>query len=728
MTRLQSRTASCECGKTTKESGSFVTKSKIYHTRSVGAGRTQGSLFADSEDLRLNNKISCENTLNLRGKIFMKKMKSSLIRVPVSNNKSFGLNSNSKIKLAKASTKSRDKKIVADDTARTIIGSALDDILASKLKLDMVETNCIRSNSTFEDFSVSNNFIPKEIVTHIEVETNAQLCDNLQNGDFNPVIYHENGLVSICKETIKKVSDNGCLLKESNIKKESNEKTIEFNGIEEKEEEKNLVKSNVNITESVLLNGSECCNKSLDLEQFNKKRKRRSAFEVLLDNCEIKVSSDKRIRKPRNSFSPITVLNSSITESTYIEKNPYTLSGRLKKKCGRKPRPRGPILHYLDVYVKNKDKPVVKEENLKDSVYVNEIASPSSGSLPFNLDANNDNVNLDCHLSIENLEQLDNLEDSVLKEKHITEKKRRGRKPKKHKNNIINKKTEDNKECSDENIQTILGYRNQNGIRELLVLFTNGTSTWVNEESDDYELVSSLNDYFTYSDQDLSIINRLAYQLAVESKESSCGDISDFQYSEGSTESDSESDVFVNKLPINKQELSHTMYPVNSMEILSPTRSTKQDNDKTLNLDVEVYSPCLNISSAYQSEKSDLFSASDLNNLCTYVMSSRHIKLYPYEMAQEVVSKEDEEFLHIYLKRLKKLPDDNRKLSDRLNLRSCEKLINILEDCAVNDVFKVVVISGVEDYFALNQVFEKLLKKPAAVEAKDYEQDVSMLR
>ena len=240
----------------------------------------------------------------------------------------------------------------------------------------------------------------------------------------------------------------------------------------------------------------------------------------------------------------------------------------------------------------------------------------------------------------------------------------------------------------DSPIVQVLGYRNCNQIKEMLVLFENGTSNWI--VSDNKLTTDNVYEYLQHEDQDLSIINRLGYydfttnNSVIYDSDESINDASDSD------------DVFY-KTVSSVSRISNSARPGDSL-----------------------------FSRIIPEVNGEMLSESDLNSLCNYVMSSKHTKIYPSEMNKTVVVKHDGDFCNIFLKRLG--VKNTTKKKEFVDLKSCEKMINTLEDCAVDNQCKVVVINGIEEFFASNSAFEKLLKKTPAHEGKKYDQDVSTLR
>lgn len=718
MTRLQSRTASCECGKTTREKESFVQNTKFYETRSSGR-LSAGNLF--------RRRRTSSDHAHLGKKIYIKKVNNSIIKMHTKNKR---CNSESKLKTRKVS-QSCAKEVTSNGTARSIIDSALD-ILNGKLGMDIIDSNCIRSNDKLEGFTVSNTFVPNGMVSDLD---DGKLC-NFQNGGVNLTKYdvetdekfvkNLNSNILIKEEVVygsitNDLSSTGeeiALDKNINTCQEISDSFEEGKGEEDSTLE-DLKSEDLNCTYESKSDDSNSDNK---VGHHHKKRKRTSQFQKLIESCSelnLCASSRKRCRKRPESFSP-ELKRKIKRENLAPVKSNLTLSGKVKKKCGRKPRPKGPILHYLDVYVQSKERPLLQtcainntsEEGLADKCDI--TCTKNCEELPKIEENVTDGgaIVKELPILLPPSGSISKIELCKSDTKEIQLKKIKKRKKK----TVTSKKTISKQ--FDKTIQTILGYRCLNGVNEFLVLFKNGTSNWINENMDDSALFTNIQLFFEHSDQEQSIINRLGFTLAQSIKKRTVmSDCNSSITSDTDVESeDCDDDVFF-KTSFSKQpnhENEHCSKQ-NSVDVLSPVRSTKT---------------FLCPSDEQISCNSDLLLTSDLNELCQCVMSSKHLKLYPYETTKEIVSKKDGGFVHVYLKRLNKKMFDttSKKTDDHFNTKTCEKLITILEDSAVDDHCDVVIIAGLEDFFALNNVFDKLLKNSSSIEVKKYEQDISLLR
>ena len=685
MTRLQRRNSSCNCGKTTKESNSFVTKNKTYETRS-GVQRKQEGSNGCQKNLPVN-------TLNLRGKVYLKKMDGPVVSLPIRNGQK--MNGTPTIPVIKGSTPKICKKkcIKSNKNGHTneLIDDSLKDIISTKLQVDFMD---IEANLKKEDTPISNDILTTKELLVQSLTTNQ---DKIKNGDFLDV----NGDISCEKELIL----------------ETKEKDIVSNGVE-------YIKNGVELVND---NGFRSVDEKQDdfpFEQTKKKRrivKRRTAFELFIEaSCESVgnnvVLNDKRTRKAPCSFSPesprkftepvkpieqnlIKIEDSQLDqpdqpdgEKTLIKVEEYkpalTKKGLPFKKKGRKPRPKGIIQHYLDVHVKNKEKSCLPKD---PSVVIESDISCNS------------NVQLDKT----NVEQNANIESSDVKQiqKEVYQKillpicnatpfrnrypdlKRRKQAKK---NSLKKQKTIDklNTEEFPSPIVFVLGHRVNRGVNEMLVQFENGTSNWIDYSEHELD-VSKIKEFYEHSDQDLSTVNRLAYKAFFPSISSSL-------------------------LDFDESDISGDEFDKNEVSLRSPSLSSP--------LEMDILQLADKMPIRYDMEVDSL--ESNLRNLCNFVLPSKQIKLYPLEKDNEFFVKHDSSFVNIFLKRRTK--DQYKK--DYLNQKLCEKLITTLEDCAVDNDCGVVVIYGIEEYFASPVIFQKLLKKTSALEGKKYEADISMLR
>ena len=681
MTRLQRRNSSCNCGKTTKESNSFVTKNKTYETRS-GVQRKQEGSNGCQKNLPVN-------TLNLRGKVYLKKMDGPVVSLPIRNGQK--MNGTTTIPVIKSSiAKICKKKCVKNDKngdTKELIDGSLKEIISAKLQVEFID---IETNLKKEDTAISNEILTTKELLVKSLTTNQ---DKIKNGVFLEI----NGDTPCEKELIVEKIKNDIVSNEDEPFK-NGEVINGFQNIDDKQND-------------------------VSFEQTTKKKrktvKRRTAFELFIkDSCENigkSVLKDKRARRVPCSFSPESprklkeTLNPDEQTLIKVEDNQHsdeltlikvediqcsqpvlTKKGLPFKKKGRKPKPKGPIEHYLDVYVKNKEKSCLS----KDSSLVIES----------DIGSNKNNQLDEAKLGIENNESSNETPKQNKVYKNIilpicNATPFRNRHPdlkrKKHekKSSLKKQKTVDklNTEEFSSPIIFILGYRINRGQKEMLVQFENGTSNWINYSKHEFD-VAKIKEFYEHSDQALSTVNRLGYKtffptISVSSLNSDDSDLS------SGDESDS------NEVFFRSPSLSDS-FGINLLQL-----TDKMPID-VCNIKADALEP-------------------DLSNLCNFVMSSKHVKLYPSEKNQEFMVKHDGVFVNIFLKGC--LLKDQKK-NDSLNQMSCEKLITTLEDCAVDSDCGVAVIYGIEDFFASNSIFEKLLKKTSALEGKKYEGDISMLR
>ena len=680
MTRLQRRNSSCNCGKTTKESNSFVTKNKTYETRS-GVQRKQDGSNGCQKNLP-------GNTLNLRGKVYLKKMDGPVVSLPLRNGQKMN-GSPTRPGIKSSTTKICKKKCLKSNKnghTNELINDSLKEIISTKLQVDFID---IEANLKKEDTPIPNDILTKELLVK-SLTTNQ---DKIKNGDFLDI----NGDISCEKKLIL----------------EAKEKDIVSNGVENIKNGDELVSCFQSVDEK---------QDNYSFEQTKKKRrivKRRTAFELFIEaSCESVGNNvtlnDKRTRKAPCSFSPelprkfkepvSPIEQNNLVkieenqpeqpdgEKTLIKVEEYkpvlTKKGLPFKKKGRKARPKGIIEHYLDVYVKNKE----KDSLPKDPSAATENVIDSNESIQLN------------ETKVEQKENIDSPDVQQLQKKvyqqiflpicNATPFRNRypdlKRKKKDKKCSLKKQKTIDklNTEEFPSPIVFVLGHRVNKGINEMLVQFENGTSNWINYSEHELD-VSKIKEYYEHSDQDLSTINRLGYKAFFPSISSPLLD---------SDDSDFSGDEF----------------DINKVSLRSPSLSSPLEMDM---LQLADKMPIM-----YDMKVDSL--EPDLNNLCNFVLSSKQVKLYPLEKDNEFFVKHDDSFVNIFLKRC--LKDQNKK--DYLNQKLCERFISTLEDCAVDDECSVVVVYGIEEYFASPVIFHKLLKKTSALEGKKYDGDISMLR
>lgn len=681
MTRLQRRNSSCNCGKTTKESNSFVTKNKTYETRS-GVQRKQEGSNGCQKNLPVN-------TLNLRGKVFLKKMDVPVINLPIRNGK---LNGTTIPSIKSSTTKICKKKCVKNDTNgvtnELIIDDSLKDIISAKLQVGFAD---IKKNLQKEDTAISDKILAtKELLVKSLTTDSDKIKDGmLVNGNFSP----ENQL-----KTEKIQSD----ITETVSNREQQENSNGFHPDDEDDEQ----------------NGHVSCEKAQKI-----KRKKRTAFELFIkDTCEnigMGVLTDKRTRRAPCSYSPDSPrkLNVSLdlNDQTSIkvevevdqENDKQTLikvedmqplltkKGLPFKRKGRKPKPKGPIEHYLDVFVRNKEKSSLPNANAP-LVVENDINAEKTVCVEKSNELTEENKIL-CNL------------DETYKPKKIYKKiflpicnatpfrnryQKYMKKTQQKKQFLKNQKTVDklNTEEFPSPIIFVLGYRSNRGKKEMLVQFENGTSNWINYSEHEFN-VSKMKEFYEHSEQDLSTVNRIGYKSLFPSV-SACTTSEDESELSSGDESDS-SEVFFRSPP---SSLNTSKMDILQLKEVFPI--------ETCTIEDDMLEP-------------------DVGKLCSFVMSSNCLKLYPSEQNQEFLVKHDDSFVNIFLRRKS---NKDQKKTDCVNQKCCEKLINTLEDCTVDENCGVVVIHGIEEFFASNQVFEKLLKKSYALEGQKYEEDISTLR
>ena len=137
MTRLQRRNSSCNCGKTTKESNSFVTKNKTYETRS-GVQRKQDGSNGCQKNLPVN-------TLNLRGKVYLKKMDGPVVSLPLRNGQKMN-GSPTRPGIKSSTTKICKKKCLKSNKnghTNELINDSLKEIISTKLQVDFIDIEAL---------------------------------------------------------------------------------------------------------------------------------------------------------------------------------------------------------------------------------------------------------------------------------------------------------------------------------------------------------------------------------------------------------------------------------------------------------------------------------------------------------------------------------------------------------------------------------------------------------
>jgi len=753
MTRLKKpKSTSCECGNN-KEKSPFVTK--IYETRS-------GNTTEGQQNINLN-------TLNLRGNIYFKKVTNTLLQVPIrESSKTLNFENDRKI-MHKKTTKSFDKNNVEEDTARVLIGEAFNGLLTSQMKRNLLESNIIRSNVNFEEITLSEDCISSDEA--VNEKTSEYISNGIENGDHHLDEANEkpniqvNGFHDII--SFEESNDNPDL-----------EDSFDENNVVNFDEENQIPTLNESVT-----TGEEG-------EKIKKRRKKRiNKVEILLNACVDfpTPSTDKRDRKRPDNFSPELRRKKSRAKSEeslqqQIASN-YTISGRLKKKPGRQPKYKGVIYHYLDFCANKANINDNKEDQNNISLDENvtqetiETSFDNTKEILFEeikevgtiYDENCDSVLNSNRNSLENLETVPSIISPIQDLKHVksplkdavsikpplspqltllrrkekppviikaSKQKRWKKQPVKIKSSIP-ASSKCKLEFLGDKVTSILGCRTNNNQKEFLVLFENGTSNWIDVEANPINS-EILEGFFHHPEQDIHNIHRLISsniypKVQSEPEDSSDDDESMTSESDMSTYS-SESDYnLIEPYPMQSIDpnLIKTSQP-NLTQLLDskpldfkPNLSHKLDESfETVNKLPENTVSTLTLNKEYTATNSLIYNSNDLNELCNFVMSSGHVSLYPYEMTKEIVVKKDSEFVHIYLKRFNK---KNKFCDDQVNLLTCDKLIQQLEDCAVDCNCEVIVINGIEDYFAVNTIFDKLLKIQDNLEIS-CPQEISILR
>ena len=737
MTRLQEKVLTCECRKTKRKQSDLVTTSKVYQTRS-GLLRRRGKFFKGKKRRCLN---SYDSITKFQGNGFYHKMETSIILQVPPKERTFTLND------VIPSTKCVGNDVAEANTC-VLIENTLDNLLSSEVKKNNVHTKFLKSNTNFKEVSPrSNNFVSNKLFPHFDVEKT--------NGDF------QNGVFKTVQKklNIQKLNENF-----DDSEKRIAEGIIKFGLFQSDAPDFKI--------EGILPN-YETDKKQVKLRsslaEVKKYTKRKSQFELYIHSLEkpgILTSKRKKKGKKISDLKKKQSYEKELIEAVDLEdcKNLDNI-GVYKKKRGRKPKQKGPFLHYLDIYVKNKDK-YVNDDYICDVTYddkasianaecninYNQLLEPSS-QLPI------ENIELHKQDKLEHLKK-ENCCDILNTNKNLTNlsnvttspvddngnklliKKKRGR-PK-----LLKKEILDNK-CSlhiDKTVDSILGYRYGKKSTEVLVLFRNGTSNWI--EQDDLSKDFLLKKFFQNKNQNFSVMNRLPYQIHATGKNriENLVEINDIY----------ELDV---EEPVYKKQFSNldlkgtpndlqfdTIHSESTENILVKIGSNANVSSFDIDQDKQAISTTPHVTNIWSDEVLTMSSPSktvedidhtpnkaitiaELNDLCKYVISSSHIKLYPYELNRPIISKCDGDFMHIYLKHVPvKLPVVLQELSDGLDLQSCTVLINLLEDCEVSDKCQVVVIGGIDEFFAHTHIFEKLLKNSASSELKSYQEDVSMLR
>lgn len=739
MTRLQEKLLSCECRKTKRKQSDLVTTSKVYQTRSEHL-RRRGKLFNKDKIRRRLNSYNSFAKFQRNG--FYHKMETSIIIQVPHKERKFMLND------VLPSTKFVGDNVVGPNT-RTLIENTLDNFLSSEIKKSKVQTNFLKTNSNLKELSprskniVSNDFFSpyngektncdfendvfKSVLKSVKIERKNENFDKSQKIITDEILKYELFQTDATDFKIEGVLPN---FKNDHIREN--------------------LKSENQKSEFVMHLHSHEEPKVLELEKKNKGVNR---------DLKRKLKCDEKLQDNSN-------LETSIADDVNLP----------KKKRGRKPKQRGPFLHYLDIYVKNKAKytnnDYLKNVSYKKSTDLNMeyqlnknlLVEPQTQLSLKNLKPHEDKgkelqKKNCCHtFGKKNLVQLSNknylLDDSskilcnittsFIDENKLQIKRKRGR-PKLIKNNISEDK------CSfyvDKTVDCILGYRNGKSSTEVLVLFRNGTSNWV--EEGDLSKDFTLKNFFQNQNQNFSVMNRLPYKIhatgnnriekQIEVKERLDVEINnsmDIEIKEKclnlnmTLESQYLSSESTNC--INEKSHINANIDISDSTNLNAINAPNLINETLHELQSSIFPPNItNIQNNTFDQVSTLekaISIVELNDLCKHVISSDHIKLYPYELKRPIVSRFDGDFMHIYLKHIPiALPAVLKELNDGLDLHSCSVLINLLEDCEISEKCQVVVISGIDEFFGHTRILEKLIKNPASVELKSYQEDVSMLR
>lgn len=727
MTRLKKNIESaCNCVKQGKDE-KFV--SKTYETRSVNAA-IEGKGF---------------NTLNLRGNIYFKKVKDTVIGMPLKKNKVINIEGESKIEFKKSNSKVCDENM-KDDNARVLINEAFESILTNEIQMNIIESNRIRSNLGFEEFPVAKEVLSDSSVSNGDDHEQKENNGKVQNGDLAEKESNENITEKLdITETFDFVECKILKIEEDQIKKEdlpvdktclTDANTSQCNGHDKE-----------------ALNGDS-------ESQIKSKKKRKNQVEVLLSTCGDfpNPKSYKRSVNSPKSFSPEPLRRKKRNENLITDDIFHNISAKLKKKSGRRRRYKGPIFHYLDLHTKERkidsvleiDKIEEKndknaEENpdpdlLKSSIEpfkIQEECMYSAAKLPgtktncsntaacFSQNIQSAESNTDCYLLKSNKKTVKkNLKKTV----KLKGKRNKITKEKSKSDKIIN--TECTLDYLGDRVSTLLGCRETQSKREFLVLFENGTSNWIDVQENDTNAILT-REFFQNSEHGTPALHRLGYNLYPSNNTLDESDLNEIGMDHSRnlenlyndlTDEDYD-DVFVNVVSHHgnndalengsknecclqvKQEQFHNIYEGSSNRYISANLNEK------LQLPIEF---------ANVNQPNPL---KDLNSLCRYVISSSHIKLYPFEYAKEIVVKTINSFTHIFLKSIIRRPK-----GESISLWTCNVLIQTLEDCSVDDKCEAVIISGIEEYFNETSIFEKLLKKVNIWEGSQCGKDVSVLR
>ena len=270
-----------------------------------------------------------------------------------------------------------------------------------------------------------------------------------------------------------------------------------------------------------------------------------------------------------------------------------------------------------------------------------------------------------------------------------------------------------------ESIDRVLGMRESRGLSELLVLFKDGTSNWTAKNSIEKEgnIKSVLESYFADTSKCTSPANRLLFELFCQSNKSDNfferverGPILNF------------TDFFEKPLAPSQ--------PANSPELITcapmPNKSASTDynaaNQITMLEDGF-------ISSKLKDFKDSLFSSKKSFDTFVHDVSSRHVLMYPCDPYKLIVVKKDVHFFHIFLQPQTVAEYPRKKvIIDEPSVDSIKQLIDILEECSHDATCKAIVMNGVENFFGMASLLTKLIKKQSALEDRDGDDEVSVLR
>lgn len=728
MTRLKKNIESaCNCVKQGKDE-KFV--SKTYETRSVNAAIERKGF----------------NTLNLRGNIYFKKVKDTVIGMPLKKKKVIKIEGESKIEFKKSNSKACDENM-KDDNARVLINEAFESILTNEIQMNIIESNCIRSNLEFEEFPVAKEVFFDSSVSNGDDREQKENNGKVQNGDLVEKQSNENvaekleitGAFDFVECEILKIE-------EDQVKKEdlpddktclTGDDTLQCNGHDKE-----------------VLNGDS-------ESQIKLKKKRKNQVEVLLSTCGDfpNPKSYKRSVNSPKSFSPEPLRRKKKDENLITdevtEKNLFhNISAKFKKKSGRRRRYKGPIFHYLDLHTKERKIDSVLEIDKideKNDKKADENPDPDllkSSIEPFKIQeqcmysatklAGTTNCSNTAACFSQNKQSESNTGCCLLKSSRKTVKKnlKKTIKLKGKRNKFTKEKSKPDKiintECTldylGDKVSTLLGCRVKQSKREFLVLFENGTSNWIDVQENDDANAFLTREFFQNSEHDIPVLHRLGYNLypsnntldesdsnetgMYQSKnlESLYNDLTDEDYD----------DVFVNVSHHGNNAVENGIESECSLQVKQEQlHNIYEGSNKFIpaNLNGKLQLP-VDYSNVYETN-----SLKDLNSLCRYVISSSHIKLYPFEYAKEIVVKTINSFTHIFLKSIIRRPK-----GESISLWTCNVLIQTLEDCSVDDKCEAVIISGIEEYFNETSIFEKLLKKVNIWEGSQCGKDVSVLR